>query len=99
MNGSTTYGSLVKYHCLPDFKTNGEETRRCLSSGVWSGSLPRCFDRKLLDTEENEINDLTQSSSTNQPIMQSKAIGIGISVAIGVILVLIITITMVCLKT
>lgn len=104
LNGSTTYGSLVEYHCLPDFKTIGEETRRCMSSGVWSGSLPRCFDRKLMEMEKNEVDgdfDLSTSSFTNHsPIYQSsKAIGIGISVAIGVILVLIITITIVCLKT
>ncbi|XP_074599760.1 CUB and Sushi multiple domains furrowed isoform X2 [Brevipalpus obovatus] len=101
--GTTNYGSLVEYHCMPKFGIVGGSTRTCLSSGVWSGSLPRCIEQSILEAEDNDVSgrsDLGLSSSMNQPIyQQSKAVGIGISVAIGVILVLIITVTVVCLRT
>lgn len=103
LNSTTTYGSIIEYQCMPDFRIVGENVRRCLSTGIWSGSLPRCMEKAIFDSDQNEVSgrsDLSHSSSINEPIYQSpKAIGIGISVAIGVILVSIITVTIVCLKT
>ena len=36
------YGALVRYRCRRGYSLNGTEFRKCLSSGHWSGSSPRC---------------------------------------------------------
>lgn len=102
LNGTTTYDSVIEYHCMPDFKVIGEPTRRCLATGAWSNSLPRCLEIALInemaDNGLDTRSDLARSTGTLQ-MESSKAIGIGIAVGIGALLVLILTIAVVCLKT
>ncbi|KAG8224127.1 hypothetical protein J437_LFUL001821, partial [Ladona fulva] len=42
MNGTTTYGSLVEYHCVPKYERIGTYLRRCMENGQWSGEAPQC---------------------------------------------------------
>lgn len=42
VNQSTTYGSAVEYHCVPQFQRIGPYLRKCLEDGRWSGEEPRC---------------------------------------------------------
>ena len=98
MNGTTTYGSVIEYQCMPEFKIIGDNVRKCLDTGSWSGYIPKCLERSLIN-DVNDIDDFNSATKNLQVIQSSKAIGIGISVAIGVLLLLIITITIVCLKT
>ena len=39
----TTEGSTVVYSCDDGFVLCGDENRTCLSTGVWSGSVPDCI--------------------------------------------------------
>jgi hypothetical protein len=84
---------------MPEFKIIGDNVRRCLDSGSWSGYIPKCLERSLIN-DVNDIDNFDLNSTNNLQLMQStKAIGIGISVAIGVLLLLTITVAIVCLKT
>ena len=40
---ATTEGSTVVYSCDPGFVLCGDENRICLSTGIWSGSVPDCI--------------------------------------------------------
>jgi len=42
IHSNTTVGSTVMYTCDLPFILCGDDTRTCLSTGVWSGSLPSC---------------------------------------------------------
>ena len=35
-------GGTVTYVCLPGYNTSDAVVRECLTSGVWSGSVPTC---------------------------------------------------------
>ena len=39
----TTEGSTVVYSCDSGFVLCGDENRTCLSTGMWSGSVPDCI--------------------------------------------------------
>ena len=39
---NTTLGSFVKYRCQEGYRLEGENFRKCLHSGEWSGTLPTC---------------------------------------------------------
>ena len=39
----TTEGSTIVYSCDPGFVLCGDENRTCLSTGMWSGSVPDCI--------------------------------------------------------
>ncbi len=44
VNGTTLFGSIVEYHCLPDFKMIGEsQQRKCLATGDWQELLILTF--------------------------------------------------------
>ena len=43
----TSFGSAANYTCLDGYELNGNMSRVCLDSGVWSGNDPTC-DRKPL---------------------------------------------------
>ena len=38
----TTYNSVATYSCDSDYVLMGDNTRRCLDTGLWSGSTPTC---------------------------------------------------------
>ena len=111
LNSTTTYDSVIEYHCMSEFKLIGDPIRRCLATGSWSGSLPRCLEITLInEMAENDIDSRADSShsilsgdrstsSIQSQMENSKAFGIGIAVAIGALLVLIMTIAVICLKT
>lgn len=112
LNSTTTYDSVIEYHCMSEFKLIGDPIRRCLATGSWSGSLPRCLEITLInEMSENDIDsraDSSQSilasgdrsSSSIHPQMEnSRAMSIGISIGIAALLILIMVIGIVCLKT
>ena len=39
---STTYSSVVTYTCDDGYTLQGSNSRTCLDSGLWSGSVPQC---------------------------------------------------------
>jgi hypothetical protein len=43
VNGSTTFGSIVEYHCLPNYQLSGRFSRRCGADGRWAGPIPSCI--------------------------------------------------------
>jgi len=108
LNSSTTYDSVIEYHCIPEFKLVGDPIRRCLATGSWSGSLPRCLEMSVInEMSENDIDSRADSSQSingsptsaiHSNVESSKAIGIGIAIGIGALLVLIMTVAVVCLK-
>lgn len=102
LNSSTTFESIIEYHCMNDFKLIGDPIRKCLATGFWSGSMPRCLEIALInEMAENDIDSRADRSGSGaiHQMESSKAIGIGIAVGIGALLVLIMTIAVVCLKT
>lgn len=106
LNSTTTYDSVIEYHCMSEFKIIGDPVRRCLATGSWSGNLPRCLEISMInEMSENDIDSRADRSSVNgdrstiHQLESSKAIGIGIAIGIGALLVLIMTIAVVCLKT
>ena len=47
VNGEVTWtglttGSTATYICYSDYQLTGDQTRTCLSTGVWSGQKPTC---------------------------------------------------------
>ncbi|XP_053396751.1 sushi, von Willebrand factor type A, EGF and pentraxin domain-containing protein 1-like isoform X2 [Mercenaria mercenaria] len=54
---ATTFNSVITYECNDGFLLKGHKSRRCLSSGVWSGHIPLCV--QVLGTKpEPCINDI-----------------------------------------
>src|SRR5687768_14469621 len=103
LNGTTTFDSVIEYHCMPDFKLIGEAVRKCLATGAWSNALPRCLEIALINgDDDNRLDSYTNRADRTAGTLHmesSKAIGIGIAVGIGALLVLIMTVAVVCLKT
>lgn len=42
LNGTTSYGSIVKYTCAENFALEGNATRNCTEYAAWSGTEPTC---------------------------------------------------------
>ena len=40
---STTYNSVVTYTCDVGYTLQGSNSRKCLYTGQWKGSLPQCI--------------------------------------------------------
>lgn len=40
--GNFIANDTVRYRCQPGYSMTGSDTRKCSSSGVWTGQLPRC---------------------------------------------------------
>ena len=47
-SGGTTYGHTATYSCSTGYNQVGSSTRRCYSTGRWSGSEPTCQGMLLL---------------------------------------------------
>lgn len=41
--GSFSIGSVLNYSCAFGYVLKGNNTRECLSTGMWSGEPPQCF--------------------------------------------------------
>ncbi|XP_037529737.1 CUB and sushi domain-containing protein 3 isoform X2 [Rhipicephalus sanguineus] len=95
MNGTTTFGSMVEYECLHDFKLIGDAIRTCGEDGHWSGQEPRCTDIPMIgnDIEGADSNraDFTYDSS--------RTVGIAIAVGAGALLVIAIVVAIVWMRT
>ncbi|CAG2104634.1 unnamed protein product, partial [Medioppia subpectinata] len=99
VNGTTLFGSIVEYHCLPEFKLIGDsQQRKCLATGDWSGTIPRCLELAIANEIENNIDGQSDEHSFDANFESSKAIGIGIAVGAGALLILIIIVAVICLK-
>lgn len=46
-NLPTIFNSVVTYSCDVGFELSGSATRRCNTSGDWSGSIPTCIGKHL----------------------------------------------------
>ncbi|XP_046391090.1 sushi, von Willebrand factor type A, EGF and pentraxin domain-containing protein 1 [Ischnura elegans] len=42
LNSTSTYGSMVEYHCVPKYEIMGTYLRRCMENGKWSDAEPTC---------------------------------------------------------
>lgn len=42
LNSTTSYQSIVKYHCHENYSLIGNETRNCTETASWSGLEPTC---------------------------------------------------------
>lgn len=93
-NGTTTYGSVVEYNCLPEFQMVGDPVRRCTAEGKWSGKPPKC-----IDIIKNEGAGRSDGQTSDEDFDMSKTIGIGVAVGTGALLIVIIVIAIVCMKT
>lgn len=98
VNGTTTFGSIVEYECLPNFKMVGTPVRQCLVSGYWNGQEPRCEDITQ-DPHENTVDEKHYENQKGAKLNTSKTIGIAVAVGSGALLILIIIIVVVCIKT
>ena len=47
VNSSTTYGSLLEYHCNPGFELQGPQIQRCTELKIWTPSPPPMCTIKL----------------------------------------------------
>ena len=43
LSGGTTFGSTAVYSCDEVFELDGNSSRVCLSSGIWSNEAPVCY--------------------------------------------------------
>lgn len=53
--GGTREGKVVEYACMEGYKLKGNAHRTCLSTGEWSGSIPRCRS-KLASSDWNAMD-------------------------------------------
>lgn len=84
---------------MPDFKMIGDDKRRCLENGDWSGGVPRCLETSIVnEMENNHIEGRSDEQTGDLQSEAAKAIGIGIAIGAGALLILIIIIAVVCLK-
>ncbi|XP_054154343.1 CUB and sushi domain-containing protein 1-like [Oppia nitens] len=99
VNGTTLFGSIVEYHCLPEFKLIGDsQHRKCMATGDWSGTIPRCLELAIANEIEKNRETQTVDHTFDPNFESSKAIGIGIAVGAGALLILIIIVSVICLK-
>lgn len=97
LNGSTTFDSVVQYACLPDFKMIGDHLRRCLHTGVWSGTAPKCLQLSVIhELDGGNSLDASESEKSNLPMDGSRTIGL--AAALCLLLLLLMSITVFCLK-
>ncbi|CAN8001467.1 unnamed protein product, partial [Ixodes hexagonus] len=96
LNGSTTFGSLVEYQCLHEFKLVGEALRTCGADGQWSGQEPRCTDVPVRDSNDVEGADSNRADFTYD---SSRTVGIAIAVGAGALLVIAIVVAIVWMRT
>lgn len=59
INGRSNYrdnkvGSIVTHSCIAGFALRGDRQRRCLPTGVWSGSVPIC-QRKIITIVSDDL--------------------------------------------
>ncbi|KAG1682277.1 CUB and sushi domain-containing protein 2 [Nymphon striatum] len=85
VNGTMTYGSLVDYECLPGFQLVGDDSRKCLDTGAWSGLDPRC----AVFGDQNDGSDGSYARN----------VGIGVGISIGALLLVVIIVAVVCMRT
>lgn len=48
--GGTVEGSVVSFSCNSGFLLVGSDRRSCLANGDWSGNLPLCTSKELVNT-------------------------------------------------
>ncbi|GAB6031334.1 hypothetical protein CHUAL_009120 [Chamberlinius hualienensis] len=102
LNQSTTYLSVMEYHCFFGYKLVGPAIRTCKEDGQWSGVNAQC----QLDTSNNDVlggNSLTKpvasaGDESEGDIVMSKTIGVAIGVGAGGVLLLAIVVALVYLK-
>ena len=41
---ATVYDSVASYSCDAGYSLSGDDERRCMQSGEWSGTAPSCSD-------------------------------------------------------
>ena len=61
---TTTFGSTIMYNCDSGYALCGDDTRMCLSTGMWSGSVPDCISEHITRTSP-VINVLLNRSCSN----------------------------------
>ena len=49
--GRTTFAQTATYSCDPGYNLVGSTQRTCQATGVWSGSVPTCQGKLLLEPE------------------------------------------------
>ncbi|VDO68786.1 unnamed protein product [Haemonchus placei] len=49
LNETAEFGNEIQYECLNGWKLIGEERRRCMHDGTWSGVAPYCKGLEFLD--------------------------------------------------
>lgn len=102
LNQSTTYMSVMEYHCFFGYKLVGPAIRSCHVNGKWNGVDGKCE----LDTTNTDVlgeNSLTKpvasaGEETEGDIVMSKTIGVAIGVGAGGVLLLTIIIALVYMK-
>lgn len=100
LNSTTTFDSIGRYSCLPEYKMIGDPYRRCLASGVWSGHDPKCLELSFINEMDGNNLDSNETEKSNlQMDGSSKTISISIAVGLFVLLILVMTTTVLCLKT
>ena len=62
---STTFGSTVMYSCDSGYALCGDDTRMCLSTGMWSGSVPDCISEYITGIASPVIYVLLYRSCSN----------------------------------
>jgi len=62
---STTFGSTVMYSCDSGYALCGNDTRMCLSTGMWSGSVPDCISEFITGSSSLMIKVLIYRNCSN----------------------------------
>uniref|UniRef100_A0A336K2F8 CSON012544 protein n=1 Tax=Culicoides sonorensis TaxID=179676 RepID=A0A336K2F8_CULSO len=100
-SGTRLVGASAKYKCPKGYFIVGNDTRKCLSTGQWTGKAPKC---KPVDCgRPNEIengrvivvNDSTLYGVILNDTQTSSNLGTGIAIASSVILILLLLIAIV----
>nr|CAH0105825.1 unnamed protein product [Daphnia galeata] len=89
VNGSTIFGSVAEYHCLPSFQRAGHFSRKCGADGRWAGLIPLCIEegKAIPPLQDNGLDSLSAGR-------QSSGSGVWIGVGAGIVLVLIVVIAL-----
>lgn len=97
LNGTTTFESVARYQCQPDYKMIGDSYRRCLANGLWSGQT-KCLELSFINEMDNNNLDSSETEKSNLQMESSKTLSISIAVGLFVLLILVMTSTVLCLK-